>query len=809
MESIFFRNKNIEQNLDEIKFQAISWVGGDFLKDGEEGKVVDGVYEEKMEYTIFISGVNEQSNSVTLRVRGFTPYFYVKVPNEWGESQGKRLFEHLKFMIWKESYGLAGFDLVKRKQIFPYNRGIKCKFIRLIFTTDKAFNRCKWIFIKQDEKPIKVPTIGTKVYETFDTNIPHINRFCHISKVSTTSWINLNKFDYEEGFSNSQINVSSHWKNIKQDENMIKISPFTIVGWDIECLPENTEEFPNHEIIGDEIKLISAVVNRFGEEYTEKYLFVSGKCSEINGVKIIYARNEKQLIQKFVDFLCKVDFDFISGYNTWNFDDKYLWARAYLYSIDISDLSRVKNFNPRLDSKNLSSSAYGDNKFTYIYFPGRETFDLIESIRREHKLVSYSLDNVANHFLSQNKVEMPIRQLFEKLKKGDPDEVAECGHYCVEDSNLVIKLILKLNLFSNNIEMAKTTFVPIDWLLFRGQQCKVFSLLSKKAREHKFVFQSKLDTFNGDFKGATVLTAKIGLHYYGVCGLDFASLYPSIMIAYNIDYTTYINDQETMEYVKNNGIPYETIEWSEEDDHGNINHFSYSFVQYKDNEGNVYEKGFQGLLPQILDELWIGRKTTKKQMNLEKELFMKAVLYGKQLAQKVTMNSIYGFTGPNNGIFPLKPLAASVTAIGRKMIELTSNIVRDKFGAETIYGDSIPGWETVVVNGKNITIKKLSEDTNVPWLEYRGFKIGDLEIKNKEYKNTEGLGLFADTEKGPQPIKKIIRHETNKKLYRITAKDSDGKLRHVTVTEGHSLIGEYGSLIKAQNLHIGHKLFKI
>ena len=71
------------------------------------------------------------------------------------------------------------------------------------------------------------------------------------------------------------------------------------------------------------------------------------------------------------------------------------------------------------------------------------------------------------------------------------------------------------------------------------------------------------------------------------------------------------------------------------------------------------------------------------------------------------------------------------------------------------------------------------------------------------------MEYYTATHKGPQKIRKVIRHHTKKKMYKITAKDKNGNLHSVMVTEGHSLIGPNGELITAEELKIGDKLFEI
>jgi DNA polymerase delta subunit 1 len=94
------------------------------------------------------------------------------------------------------------------------------------------------------------------------------------------------------------------------------------------------------------------------------------------------------------------------------------------------------------------------------------------------------------------------------------------------------------------------------------------------------------------------------------------------------------------------------------------------------------------LLPAILLELKQFRKQAKKDMAAATG-FMKEVYNGKQLAYKISMNSVYGFTGAGKGILPCVPIASTTTSKGRAMIEETRNYVEKHFpGAKVRYGDT-------------------------------------------------------------------------------------------------------------------------
>ena len=104
----------------------------------------------------------------------------------------------------------------------------------------------------------------------------------------------------------------------------------------------------------------------------------------------------------------------------------------------------------------------------------------------------------------------------------------------------------------------------------------------------------------------------------------------------------------------------------------------------------------KGILPEILEELLAARKIAKKDMKAAKDPLTRGVMNGRQLALKVSANSVYGFTGATVGQLPCLPISSSVTAYGREMIDATKAKVEElytikngyKHDAEVIYGDT-------------------------------------------------------------------------------------------------------------------------
>ena len=125
------------------------------------------------------------------------------------------------------------------------------------------------------------------------------------------------------------------------------------------------------------------------------------------------------------------------------------------------------------------------------------------------------------------------------------------------------------------------------------------------------------------YQGAFVLEPKKGYYKVPIATLDFASLYPSIMMAHNLCYTTIIEKKHLLANMKQ-GVDY---------------------IQTPNGDYFVCESHRKGLLPQILEELISARKKAKNELAKETDPLRKAVLDGRQLALKISANSVYGFTG--------------------------------------------------------------------------------------------------------------------------------------------------------------------
>lgn len=320
------------------------------------------------------------------------------------------------------------------------------------------------------------------------------------------------------------------------------IAPFRVLSYDIECYSEKgTFCKPEKDAV---IQIANYVTEYGSEDSIIKTVFVLNTCKPIAGAQVVECSNEKELLLKWRDFVVASDPDVITGYNIDNFDFPYLINRAKTLKVEnFTKFCRTKNIDARMKETTFSSSAYGKSENMEITIDGRVVFDMIIYMRRNHHLSSYSLNSVSSVILGQQKEDVH-HSVISDLHDGTDEDRRRLAVYCLKDAYLPQQLMDKLMVLVNHIEMARVTGVPISMLLSRGQQIKVVSMLYRKSRELGLLIptmdKGKSDDDDTTYEGATVIEPKKGYYTEPIATLDFASLYPSIMRAHNICYSTLV-----------------------------------------------------------------------------------------------------------------------------------------------------------------------------------------------------------------------------------------------------------------------------
>lgn len=159
------------------------------------------------------------------------------------------------------------------------------------------------------------------------------------------------------------------------------------------------------------------------------------------------------------------------------FDFRYLYGRSLVLvdddtgepRVDLSRLGRLTAGGGALQERELNSGAYGNNKFCTLATPGVLQLDLLQVFRKEHKLDSYSLNNVSKNFLGDAKIDLPAWQIFDRFD-GTAADRAVIAEYAAKDTVLPLQLLAKLCTLENLMEMANATFCPMNYVIQRGQQ---------------------------------------------------------------------------------------------------------------------------------------------------------------------------------------------------------------------------------------------------------------------------------------------------------------------------------------------------
>ena len=643
-----------------MKFQVISWESNDQLVDGSNTFCID------------MFGRCANGKSVSARV-SFTPYFFIEVPKYTQKHNVHSDIEQILPDYYKptpkaytKSYSIMNemtISLVDRKKFFGFTNNKAFRFALLVFRSKKSFKLAFWALSKSRKYKDKI----------YEANLDPILRFIHLTGIQSAGWVEVksyNNTDVEQKETSCDLEITiSDWKSVvpvAEDS----IAPIVIASFDIETYSPDGS-FPDPEKPGCPIIQIATTLQTYGQTGYTRHLHTLNECLPIEDVQIHAFETERELIVSWCELVKIADPDVLVGYNIWKFDNVYLYKRADL--LQISHLFCLNRYRApsRCYKASFSSGAYGDNNYEMVTSQGRFQIDLLELYKREHKLVKYSLNFVSEHFLGDCKVDMPIKEMFERYRHGTPEDMRKIGEYCVKDTELPLRLMEKLANIPNLVEMARATYVPMNFLIERGQQIKCFSQIVKQAQLEQMLVPTIQDgKTNESFVGATVLEAKTAAYMNGVItGLDFASLYPTIMRAHNLCYNSIVLDEK---YNNLPGIEYKTVEWTTKE----AKHFKYTFAQNP-----------TGILPKLLETLAKNRKQAKKDMANASDPFMKDVYNGKQLAFKVSMNSIYGFCSAF--MLPCQAISASVTTIGREMIEQTKTLVEEWYpNAEVVYGDT-------------------------------------------------------------------------------------------------------------------------
>ena len=659
---------------------------------GDSNKEVPGARQGTVPVIQFY-GVTDPGQSILVHVHGFTPYLYAQCTERFLDHTSA-IRQALNIQLKNRIKGpernttndvVLGIQVIKdRSSILGYRKeGQKSYFLKIFVGMPGYVPTCRTIL----DNGFDIPNVGLFSSSlTYESNVPFPLRFLIDKDISGSNWIELPTGTYKirsekEKVSYCQLEVDIVHEDIishPAEGDYSKIGKIRILSFDIECKGRKGH-FPEAE--HDPVIQIANMITVQGDtEPTVKNVFTLGGCLPIVGSQVINSDTEEEMLTKWSQFIRDTDPDIITGYNIANFDIPYLMNRAKALQNRhptlkrFGELGRLKKVLCTMKDTTFQSSAYGKRENVETTIHGRVIFDMLPYMYRNHKLSSYSLNSVSAHFLNQQKEDVH-HSVISDLQNGTDEDRRRLAVYCLKDAYLPWKLMDVLFVLINYIEMARVTGVSLSYLLLRGQQIKVFSMLLRKCGKSNLLIPNLPKRGSTDgvaYEGATVIEPKKAYYDVPIATLDFASLYPSIMQAYNLCYSTLLTKTEAQTMDKD------------------------AYQQTPTGEFFVKTTTKKGILPLILDELLAARKRAKRDMKLAKDPMVKAVQNGRQLALKISANSVYGFTGATVGQLPCLAIASSVTGYGRNLLHETKAYVESNFtidkgypaNAEVVYGDT-------------------------------------------------------------------------------------------------------------------------
>ena len=648
---------------DNLIFQSI---------EAEEGTLHGG------QAAVKLFGVTEHGNSVLLHVRDFKHYLYVAAPVSFGPEDCPKFKTYLETQVAAHQPVVHSVTLTMRESIYGFQGNTQNPYIKISVTDPKHINKVRTAIEKGDANWKGMWKSADGTIMTYD-NLQYLLRFMVDCSIAGMSWVEAPATLYKlvnDKQSKCQIEAEISYRDLiahKPVGEWSKMAPLRTLSFDIECAGRKGI-FP--EASHDSVIQIANIVTKYGEKKPfVRNVFCLDTTSSIVATQVFSFDREEQMLMAWRNFLEKVDPDIITGYNIANFDFPYLLDRARHLKVSGFEFWSRTHVRSVAKETNFSSKQMGNRDTKATNTNGRLQLDLLQLVQRDHQLRSYTLNSVCSHFLGEQKEDVHHSMITE-LFEGTPESRRRLALYCLKDAYLPQRLMDKLSCLENYTEMARVTGVPFNFLLSRGQQVKFLSQLFRKALEQKLVIPNlRSDSSEEQYEGATVIEPTRGYYDVPIATLDFASLYPSIMQAHNLCYTTLIKKKDI-----------EKWDLKKDED----------YIVTPNGDMFVTIKQRKGLLAQILEELLSARKQAKRELAVETDPFKKAVLNGRQLALKISANSVYGLTGATNGKLPCLEIASSTTAFGRQMIERTKTEVENRYciangyahDAQVIYGDT-------------------------------------------------------------------------------------------------------------------------
>ncbi|KAI5464386.1 hypothetical protein BGZ63DRAFT_481699 [Mariannaea sp. PMI_226] len=409
-----------------------------------------------------------------------------------------------------------------------------------------------------------------------------------------------------------------------------------------------------------------------------------------NGMDVIAEISELDLMLRMVEVVRSHDPDILTGYEVHGSSWGYLIERARLkYDYNLCDeFSRMKTESHGRFGK--ENDRWGFNTTSTIRVTGRHMINIWRAMRGELNLLQYTMENVVWHLLHRRIPHYAWATLTSWYTNGRHRDLHRLLHYYRDRTRLDIEILEANELVSRTSEQARLLGVDFFSVFSRGSQFKVESIMFRIAKPENLMLVSPSRKQVGGQNALEclplVMEPQSAFYNSPLLVLDFQSLYPSVMIAYNYCYSTFLgritnwrgmNKMGFTEYERQQGL--------------------LALLQDEINiapNGMMYVKpGIRkSLLAKMLTEILETRVMVKNGMKQDKDdKTLQQLLNNRQLALKLLANVTYGYTSASfSGRMPCSEIADSIVQTGRESLERAVAFIHsvERWGAEVVYGDT-------------------------------------------------------------------------------------------------------------------------
>ena len=634
-------------------------------------------------------GLTQESESVCIRIPGYPmslqlelPVFVNNRPKEWTINDVNLLYQILYKRLGSD-HAPCDFSFSYRFKSY-YATNVKSPIITAFFPTILASKKC----VSALNYPLKTGDhlYGDLKIAVWENDIDLVRKYLTSRNLRYSAWYECEGYRVPDEY---RITTATHEFVVQPDKllpkkGMEKIATRPmILSMDIECYSDRMRAMPNKFYASNVAYMICCVSKRLKahNDTKQRHGIILGDCNHIpeerlKNVKIIKVSTEAELVYAYSQVVIEVDPDILTGYNIYGFDNDYLDARLSRLLCNWKTMGRLIGEQCKMYSKTWKSGGFGYNKINYPITSGRISLDVLTIVKRNFKLSKYDLNTVSRKFLHAAKLDMSAPEMFRIFARlrdaitkclpfwyrmqSDPqlqtsetfieeytpfakeleeakEEITLVLYYCLKDAELPLDLFEKLNVWPTLVADSNVNGIPPIKTVTGGKQsCCMSQYFDYASRSGVIVDHRDGPTF--PFTGGAVAEPVKGVHN-NVIILDFASMYPSIMIRYNICYTTFVHESninipDSMCHVlevKKEDLDDENNDDDEDDDEDapkkkkkKLEVQEATGPQTKEDSWRfrfLKQEYRKGIIPQIVDQLVADRRAVRKEIeNIEKLL---------------------------------------------------------------------------------------------------------------------------------------------------------------------------------------------